>query len=169
MFLGNFAFLSHVSHIKILLLFVIYFPLGYWLRYQIRWNSKVKESHYLNVCFAVRGTECKKISLHRGSMNYQTFAWAQELLLTREWTDPSANSIRNISSWNIHEVSAFLSRPSPPVLTRLSAIWLTEFPQRLWKHPTAVVKVGRPVSSRGELHPKRLHNEHRPERGKAVV
>lgn len=46
-------------------------------------------------------------------MDYQTFAWAQELLLTREWTDPSANSIRNISSWNIYEVSLF-----PPALVR---------------------------------------------------
>jgi len=52
MFLGNLAFLLHVK--IFILLFLIYFPLGYWLRCQRSGNGKVKESHYVNVCFAIR-------------------------------------------------------------------------------------------------------------------
>ena len=74
------------------------------------------------------------------------------------------------ASWVYLSPSARLLRPS----------WLS-FPQfdsqnslqRLWKHPTALVKVGSPVHPLvqrwSSFAPKRLHNEHWPERGKAVV
>lgn len=167
MFLGNLASPLHTK--LFILLLVIYFPLGCWLRYQRRGNRK--ESHYVNVCFAIRGIECKRISLHRRSMHgHQTFAWAQELLLTREWTDPSANSIRNISSWNIYEVS-LLPPASAPVRPRSPSYNLTH------RIPSATLK----TSNRGgkgwksgvlpqwSFTPNDFTMNIRPERGKAVV